>query len=202
MRLPVPLLATLLALGASATAAAQQFTGPVFSLEGGASYLAFSGDDFEGLDAAPGFFLGGALRVSENFALAAGWQRTSHGSEVCDDTACLDEDVVASQFYAEPRLLFPTGSNLTPYLGARAGYVKLSADVVGFDFEETGWFAGIVGGLQVHFNPSLGLDLGAGIEQLWLGDAKVQGISIDESDSSGQGIVVRAGLTIALGGGQ
>jgi opacity protein-like surface antigen len=163
-------------------------------LEVSGLYATLSGDDFDETDSGIGFEGAIAFALNSKWSLAAGISRTSHGVDG------LDENLTALQFFAEPRFMLGASGAMTPYLFGRVGYTSASLEFLGVDTKQTGFGFGGGAGLMYDLSGSLKLNVSAAFQKISLGDVEADGETIEDTDSSGSSLYVRAGLSIGFGG--
>ncbi|MGH7717849.1 MAG: outer membrane beta-barrel protein [Gemmatimonadaceae bacterium] len=187
------LAATALLAGLVSTSANAQGIRPSFSLEGAALYASVSGDDFDGTDAGIGF--DAQARVSfGGLSLGLGYQRTSH------DVEGLDESATVSGVFVEPRLALPMSmSRMSPFLMGRLGRVSNSLEDTGIEVEASGWSYGAGAGMNIAAAQRVALSLAAFYSGVSFSNAEVDGSEVPDSELSGGGLSLRAGLSIAFG---
>jgi opacity protein-like surface antigen len=180
-------------LGAVALpAAAQIASGPSFSFEPAALYATVNGDDFAGTDAGFGFDVQGRVKFSA-LSLGVGYQRSSH------DVESVTENIAASGFFIEPRYEFATPGPVTPYLSARVGRVTTSLESGGSEAEQSGFSFGGGAGIVMPLAKSVRLNTSATWNRVSLGNAKLNGSEIPDSESKGSSVMLRVGMSLNFG---
>jgi hypothetical protein len=180
-------------LGAAAMpAAAQRASGPTFSFEPAAFYATVNGNDFEGTDAGLGFDAQARVKFTA-LSLGLGYQRSTHAIE------SIDEKIVASGLFVEPRYEFSSASSVTPYLSARIGRVKQSLESGSSKAEASGFSFGGGAGVIMPLGKTLRLNTSASWNSLSFGDAEVDGSQIPDSKSKGSSVMLRAGISFNFG---
>lgn len=181
-------------LALAAGAATAQVPGPVggVALEFAGLYATLSGSDFQGINA--GFGGDAQVRFGGRLSLGLGAQYTSHGNDVVPDNS----KVIG--IFAEPRITFHVpASPITPYVGARVGWMNSSISSGGTDIKSSGYEAGATGGVMFRAGPMVQIVLAAVFASVHFGDQKVNGASQANSDTSGSSLAIRAGVRIGLG---
>jgi hypothetical protein len=179
-------------LGAAALPAAAQVASPKFSLEPAAYYATVGGDDFEGIDAGVGFDVQGRVKFTA-LSLGLGYQRSSHGIEG------LDENVVASGIFVEPRYELSSAGSVKPYLTARLGRITQSIEGDGSELKATGFSFGGGAGVMVPLAGSVHLNTSASWNSVSYGEMELDGDEIPDSKTSGSSIALRVGLAFSFG---
>lgn len=165
-------------------------------------YVSFGGDDFSGTEAGYGGEVNVLFPIG-SLKLGAGAQYTTHGAEGLDGSGGV------LGVLAEGRYMFtlPAGK-VTPYIGARGGWVRTSSsdfdvdlDGTADDVSSSGFAFGGGGGIMISLSPGLALDIGAIFHSVSLGDAEVNGTTVPQSDLSGTALQIRGGISFRLGGG-
>jgi hypothetical protein len=162
-------------------------------LEGGGLYATVDGDDFEGTEAGMGFEAQAKLLFTGGFSIGAGFYRSSH------DLEGTSENLVVSGFFAEPRYIFAQQGTLRPFLLGRFGLVKQRLEVGADELEGPGTIIGGGAGLGIDLSPTLELVLSAAYHSASFGDFEVNGFEVPDSDLKGSSVVLRLGLSVALG---
>jgi hypothetical protein len=168
-----------------------------FELGLGGGFYTLSGNDFEGVDAGMGVEVAGRLRLPGGLQIGLALQRNSHGADFVDD------DIAVTAVMLDSRYAFRvTGSNLEPFLGARAGRAQRSAEVSDIDVSSGGFLFGVLGGLALPVSRTVNLEFAASLYQVSFGEAKADGYgTIDDTDASGTSLGLRVGVNIRFGGG-
>jgi hypothetical protein len=179
-------------LGAAAFPAAAQVATPKFSFEPAAFYATVSGDDFEGIDAGMGFDVQGRVKFTA-LSLGLGYQRSSHGIEG------LDENVVASGIFIEPRYEFPSAAAFKPYLTTRIGRITQSIEGDGSELKATGFSFGGGAGVMVPLAGSVRLNTSASWNSVSLGEMELDGDALPDSETSGSSLTLRVGVSFSFG---
>ena len=180
----------------------------------GGQYLSFGGSDFEGTDAGMGLEGNVMFPAGKALMLGASAQWSTHNDAV------LSDNTTALGIFAEGRYLFrsASGSKLTPYVGARAGWAQgtqtaqateLGGSSGSVDASASGFAFGGGAGVMIALSPSLSLDVNGMMHTISFGDTHVKGnidgTPVDQdlpgSKTSGTALQLRAGLSFKLGSG-
>jgi opacity protein-like surface antigen len=161
----------------------------------GGQLLSLGGDDFQGI----GSGFGGEARVlfpvGTSVLLGAGVQYSSHTIEG------IDPNMSVLGLIAEGRYQFKMATGkATPYVGGRGGYVRASISEGGSSASQNGFAFGALAGVAIAMAPTTSLDLGLAFHAVKMGDAKIDGETEPDTDSSGTGFQFRAGVSFKLGG--
>lgn len=188
-RLLVPVLLLALAVPAAAQG---------IRIEAAGVYATLGGDDFEDAKAGVGFDVAGVLRLRNAWSLAVGLQRTSHDSDI----EGVDASTGVMAVYGEPRMTLSAMGRMTPYLFGRVSWVKASTELDDFDdeAEATGWAFGAGLGFMAGLTSNIMLNVSAGYHAISLGDQEINGTTAEGTDTSGNSIVLKAGVSIGFGG--
>jgi hypothetical protein len=156
---------------------------------------AFSGDDYENVEA--GFSIGGGLLfdATENVQVGGEFYVHSMGVENTDEN--LDQfDVLAKARYLLP------GESTRFFVGAKAGYARQSFESLGVDLNSDGFTAGPVLGVQIPVS-SLMVELKGDVMYVAqeLSEDELIDPDADMDDTGGVRYSIQAGLAIPLGGG-
>ncbi|HET7583857.1 MAG TPA: outer membrane beta-barrel protein [Gemmatimonadaceae bacterium] len=170
---------------------------PHFSIEGAGVYVNPEGTDFEGIDGSFGFEAQARLSLGM-LSLGAGYQRSVH------EVQGFSNDMRVNGFFAEPRLNIPLPGPFKPYILGRVTRTSENMDVddpiIGTgDLETHGWAFGAGAGFMLHLAPMVAINLSAEYNHLSLDDFQLDGSTMDDTNSSGQNLALRAGLSIGLG---
>jgi opacity protein-like surface antigen len=174
------------------------------SIEASLVRASLSGNDFDGTDAGIGFDAALVFRIQPTWRLAAGIQRTSH------DVDFTSYEYSATQFFAEPRFVLQSTTNIEPYIFGRAGYVRAAIDDVDIyddfgtylatgDLTQSGFTFGAGVGLSLSLAPNFRLQASASFHSMSFGDAEFEGIELDGTDASGTSMLLRGGASISFG---
>jgi hypothetical protein len=177
----------------TATAAKAQGTAQ-FGLEAGVFHSTLGGDDFEGTEGGIGFEFQAKMEFSSGFGIGAGFMRSSHDLDV------ISENLVVSGFFAEPRYMFSSQGTIRPFLTGRVGILTQSVEDASDEAEGPGTLIGFGGGLGINASPTIDILVSATYNMLSFGDIEVNGFEIPDSDSKGNAVLLRAGVSLKLGG--
>jgi len=164
-------------------------------LSGTAGYYIPMGDDFEFVENSLGFDARLFATFTGGLELGVGVARIS--TEVGDEGVSVDYP--SWQLYVEPRFnlnmpLMP----IKPFIGARAGWIQQSSEVLGHETKASGFtFGGIAGG-NITLAPSLALELSVLFEHQSFGNIEIDGEEEPDSEATGQMIGLRAGLRFTI----
>lgn len=170
----------------------------------GGHSLSFGGDDFQGTDAGFGAEARVMFPVGTSVSLGGGLQYSAHNSDFFDNS------IKVLGILAEGRYMFRTPSGkTTPYVAGRGGWAQGSTNDVDIDgdgipdinkVKQSGIVFGAGGGVLVTMSPTVALDLGLVFHSVSFGDADADGTTLTNSDVSGTGLQIRAGVSFKLGG--
>lgn len=186
-------LAVLLALTlVGATASVAQV-----SIGVGGQYLSLGGSDFEATDAGFGVEGNAMFSLGPSIKLGPSVQWSSHKDSF------LDENIKVLGIVGEGRYMIGMGAGKAkPYVGARAGWVQASADISGVgSAKQSGFAVGGGVGVLIAMTPTLAIDLNGMFHSVSFGDAKLDGTTLPDSQTSGTALQFRAGINFKLGGG-
>ena len=151
----------------------------------------YLGDDFE--DSEVGFGVGGHLLFGEGDArFGAGVDYASYGEEG------LEEKMGALDLFGLFRYMLP-GESARFFVGGKAGFSRLSADVMDISISAKGFGVGPVAGVQIPLE-ALAVEISGDVQYVSYGDVEGEGETIEGSDSSGFEAGVRVGIAVPLGG--
>ena len=86
----------------------------------------------------------------------------------------------------EPRYNFPMQNPaISPYVGARAMWVKQSGDTAGTDISSTGFGFGATAGAIFKVSSQFGIEAGIGYDALSMGAIEAGGVEVPDSEASG-----------------
>jgi hypothetical protein len=193
-RIAAALVAAALAAGTVLAQAPADDQGSKFGLGLAGGYYSLGGDDFETTDAGYGFEVSGHFHLSPKIALLGGFGMN------WNDDSFIDETITTMRISVEPRYLFHMeGGKLTPFLGARVGYLSAGATVQDVDFSQTGFYFAGTGGVLVRMSPAMMFEAGVQFGQASFGDAEADGQTIDDSDASGSFLALQLGIVYHFG---
>lgn len=150
----------------SATGAEAQLPGATggVTLGARAGYEAVRGD-FSDASGALGIEGSIRYRLPSGLELGLGIRRSSHGYDDQDDNA----EFVG--VFAEPRYAFPL-PGVTPFVGARLGWLHGSFPVTGVKVSGNGYEAGGIGGISLDVAPGVAFEAAVAVSYLSVKDAK------------------------------
>lgn len=177
------------------------------------SVLAGSGLEMDEVTKGFNFGLAFGLDLANGFAVGAGFDRLSGGSEVGDYSGSLEYDLPANLLRVFGRYTFESAGNAKGFLEASlgrvssAGSIRVSATGYGSatgDIDGSGLAFEGAGGVSLWASPQVAFTGMIGFRKATAGDVEVDGQPI--YDPSGgdytldySGVFVRAGLMVALG---
>ncbi len=166
----------------------------------GGQLLSLGGEDFTSADAGFGGEANIMFPIGKSVKLGGGVQYSSH------DDAFLPNNIAVLGVLAEGRYMFRASGNATPYVAGRGGWVRASSRVdVDFDgtdddVSQTGFAFGAGGGVMITLSPAVAVDIGAVFHAVSFGDGQADGTTVPNTDASGTGLQIRAGVSFKLGG--
>jgi len=181
---------TVLMAGALLLAAPVLAADGQFAIGGNLGYATLTGDDFQAAD--DGFGVNGSLRYNmvNGFGINGAVQWNSH------DVKGTDESFNMLRIGVEPRYNFSLSNPVfTPYLGARAMWIRESADN---NMSANGWGFGATGGMIFQTSPNFGIELGLSYDAISFGDIKVDGNTLENSDTSGGSFSIMTGIVYSF----
>lgn len=163
------------------------------NIEAALLYATLSGDDFDGVDAGLGIDAQVRFRAGPRLTIGIGGQYTMHGVDISD------EKFKVMGIFAEPRLTFSMpGASMTPFVGARLGYLRNSFSDTGTDVKASGWLLGGTGGLMFRAGPSMNIVLALMFASATFGDQEINGTTQANTDASGTSLALRAGVSFGF----
>lgn len=192
-------------LAGTPEAARGQAPGQGVGLEVNAGYYTLGGDDFEGIDAGPGFEAVASYGWAGGFALGVGAGIGLHDADAPDGAGAASSDLDLIGIFAQPVYRFNISARGTPhvhpFVGARIGYARLSSETedtgtAAVEVSASGFSAGGLGGVEVWISDEVGLTGSALFDVLSFGDADVDGVTQADTDSSGTRLGFRGGLKV------
>lgn len=163
------------------------------SITGAAGFHTLTGDDFEDTDAGVG--VQGVLRYTTvgGFSIGGGVQYNIHGVDG------FDENFNVLGIYVEPRYIARLqASGVAPFIGGRVAWVKESMSVPGATVKATGYGLGGIGGILFQLAPQVDLETAVTFTTLQFGDASINNVTVDGTDSSGSSLGLQLGLVISF----
>jgi hypothetical protein len=194
MRSPICALEALTALAlVAAPASAQAPVTPGLGIGLAGGYYSLAGDAFAGTDA--GF--GGEASV--HFGLGPVWTILGGVGISSHDDASVGT-LTNLRISAEPRYMLRLPSSpITPFLGVRASWARLSATFAGDDYSQTGYIIGGTGGVQVRMTPTLKFEGAVTYASASFGDWAVNGSTVTGTDASGTILALQLGVVYQRG---
>lgn len=151
----------------------------------------YMGDDFEGAEV--GFGAGGHLLFGEGDArFGAGVDYARYGEED------IDEKTTALDLFGLFRYMLP-GESARFFVGGKAGFSRLSAEVLDISISANGFGVGPVAGVQIPLE-AFSVEISGDVQYVSYGDVEGEGETIEGSDSTGFEAGVRVGIAVPLGG--
>ena len=164
-----------------------------FAIGANGGFYTLSGDDFETTDA--GFGLNGFVRYNfpSGFSISGGFQWNTHNDDFIGESITIIGVIVDPRYYFQ--LKTPT---VTPFVGGRAGYLRESVTVAGFDLSASGFAFGGTGGILFQASPQFAIETTVSFQSLSFGDVDVDGTTVPNTDASGTSLGISAGLVISF----
>jgi hypothetical protein len=132
--------------------ASAQSVGPRFGVEAAPFYLTLDGETLSGIAPGVGFDMQGRL-TWPTWSVGLGWHRSGHHLD------WIDENIIISGVFVEPRYVFPGQGASRLYFVARGGWAAHRLEVEGSEAKASGFIVGA--GLGMAFALASAVDFNA-----------------------------------------